>query len=140
MNSAIVKYSGTTALNAFFAKDSKNYLGGYEYDGGFGKLSLSVNLGSKTGSIIGMRASKVNEETAPHQIMVNDNQGKVWYYNLLTKEVTPYIDEDGLESKDPLQNWNNSYYQCAFDKATGWSKWFNVNTGVLTKNPPYMFE
>ena len=140
MNSAIVKYSGTTALNAFFAKDSKNYLGGYEYDGGFGKLSLSVNLGSKTGSIIGMRASKVNEETAPHQIMVNDNQGKVWYYNLLTKEVTPYIDEDGMESKDPLQNWNNSYYQCAFDKATGWSKWFNVNTGVLTKNPPFMFE
>lgn len=137
MNAAIVKYSGSTALNAFFAKDTKNYLGGYEYDGGFGKLSYSVNLGSKMGSTVGMRASKADKED---RIIVNDNLGKAWYYSFETKALTAYIDEDGKEVSDPLQNWNNSYYQCAFDKATGWSKWFNVNTGILTKNPPFMFK
>lgn len=137
MNAAIVKYSGTTALNAFFSKDSKNYLGGYEYDGSFGKLSYSVNLGSKMGNIVGMRASQVNDSG---QIAVSDNKGKSWYYDLETKALSEYIDNEGKTVSDPLQDWNNSYYQCAFDKAVGWSKWFHVNTGVLTKNPPFMFE
>ena len=140
------------------AHQEYNYISNTEKIGTPYSLTYSVNLGftssrldfsgvtngsnnvEKQGVIMTAIRGGAGEENNPYY---NDyflenglNYYSSWYQGqeVNIRFVTTY-DVKGSKGA-AYRNWDATYRTTAFDKATGWSNWMRVNTGIPDGNPP----